>query len=264
MPFVLVSMEEDPAMIADTDLMKYKRQFEEHWQGVSDSLRSVFIDRKVEVQQVGIPAGEVAADDLKRALEGISAAVGLDRELIVTPEGGSQERHAVLVKRAWEDTIIPTAKQMLQAFSDDLGLPTDMRLVLDLLHIAELDADRADKVNTEMAIYNDGMQTYNETRQRLNQPTIPDLDGFIKTDDGLMPISSVVRVGQMTPPKIQETFSNWYDKGLATFNDYRVAMGMKPVRGLEDVVLIDGKPMKVANLITMLEWQAWIRFKNAI
>lgn len=255
MPFVLVSMEEDPAMIADTDLMKYKRQFEEHWQGVNSSLRSVFIDRKVEVQQVGIPAGEVAADDLnKNALEGISAAVGLDRELIVTPEGGSQERHAVLVKRAWEDTVIPTAKAMLQAFSEDMGLPTDIRLVLDLSHISELDADRDEKVQTEMAVYNDGMQTYNETRQRLNMPTISDLDGFIKTEDGLMPISSAVRVGHLAPPKIQETYSNWYDKGLATFNDYRVAMGMKAVHGLEDTVMVDGKLMKVARLIEMLEW----------
>lgn len=255
MPFVLVSMEEDPAMIADTDLMKYKRQFEEHWQGVNSSLRSVFIDRKVEVQQVGIPAGEVAADDLnKNALEGISAAVGLDRELIVTPEGGSQERHAVLVKRAWEDTVIPTAKAMLQAFSEDMGLPTDIRLVLDLSHISELDADREEKVQTEMAVYNDGMQTYNETRQRLNMPTISDLDGFIKTEDGLMPISSAVRVGHLTPPKVQETYGNWYDKGLATFNDYRVAMGMKAVSGLEDTIMVDGKMMKVARLIDMLEW----------
>ncbi len=255
MPFVLVAMEEDPAMIADNDLMKYKRQFEEHWQGVNSSLRSVFIDRKVDVQQVGIPAGEVAAAELNEsALEGISAAVGLDRELIVTPAGGTQERHSILVKRAWEDTVIPTALKMLHAFTEDLGLPDDMRLVLDLSHIAELDADRDEKVQTEMALFEGSMQTYNETRTRLNQPTIAALDGFIKTDEGLMPIQNVVNAGRLPHPRIRESYAEWYEKGLATFNDYRQAMGMRPVNGMEDIIYIDGKPMKVQTFMKMLNW----------
>lgn len=253
MPFVLVAMEEDPAMISDTDLMKYKRQFEDHWQGVNSSLRSVFIDRKVEVQQVGIPASEVAASDLNTtALEGISAAVGIDRELIVTPEGGSQERHAVLVKRAWDDTVLPLANALLSAFARDLGLPDGMQLVLELSHIPELDADRADRVSTELSVYNDGAQTFNEMRTRLNMPTIPYFDGLIKTDDGLVPIEKIAEAAKIPPRRIMEAYDAWYDKGLSSFNDYRQAIGKKPVQGMEDVLIVDGRPMKLAKLLQML------------
>lgn len=253
MPFVLVAMEDDPAMISDSDLMKYKRQFEDHWQGINSSLRSVFIDRNVNVQQVGIPASEVAADELNQsALEGISAAVGLDRELIVTPAGGSQERHAVLVKRAWEDTVMPMANGMLSAFARDLGLPDDMRLALDLSHIQELDADRDERVSTEISVFDASAQTYNEMRGRLNMPAIPQFDGMVKTDDGLVPIDTVAKTAQMPMTRYMDAYNNWYDKGLTSFNDYRRAMGMKPVQGMEDVVVLDGKPVKLRYLLNML------------
>jgi hypothetical protein len=37
MPFIMVSMEDDPAMMSDADLRKIKRQFEEYWQGIGSS-----------------------------------------------------------------------------------------------------------------------------------------------------------------------------------------------------------------------------------
>lgn len=254
MPFVLVAMEEDPAMIADTDLLKYKRQFEDQWQGVNSSLRSVFIDRKVDVQQVGIAAGEVAAAELNEsALEGIAAAVGLDRELVVTPAGGSQERHAVLVKRAWEDTIIPTATAMMSAFANDLGLADDMRLVLDLDHIQELDADREQKAGTEIQILNDTVQTFNETRSRLDMPTIPDFDGLMKTEDGYATIEQIAKASKLPLRRVQEAYDNWFERGIASFNAYRVANGLSPVKELNDVINVDGKLMRLGTLLRMID-----------
>lgn len=250
MPFILVALEDDPAMVTDTDLLKYKRQFEDHWQGVGGSLRSVFMDRKVNVEQVGVPAGDIAAPELNNnALAGISAAVGLDRELIVTPEGGTQERHAVLVKRAWDDTVIPLAESFVRAFEQQLGLPDGMRLALDLSHIKELEADRADKAAVERDMYNDSLQTYNETRQRMDMQPIHELDGYFKTDQGLVPIHRVTERGRIPLQDVREAQAQWFEKGLTTLNEYRISMGMPQLKGFDDVVLMDNKPIRIEDLL---------------
>lgn len=215
MPFIMVSMEEDPELITDSDLLKYKKQFEEYWQGLGASLRSVFLDRRVNVEQVGIAAGDVAAPDLNEvALEGIATTVGLDRELIVTPSGGSQERHNVLVKRAWEDTVIPIAKKFLRAFNQDLGLSSDVRLVLDLSDIAELDADRSERSSTEISIYESGLQSYNETRTRINMPPVEALEGYINLDGRPIPLERFLQEADLPSERLVEYALSMWDSNL--------------------------------------------------
>lgn len=226
MPFIMVSMEDDPAMMSDADLRKIKRQFEEYWQGIGSSLRSIFFDRKVNVQQVGISADEVAAPDLNdTALEGIAAAVGLDRELVVTPSGGSQERHDALVMRAWNDTVKPMAEKFLVAYNKDLGLPPNMRLTLDLSDISELEADRQEKSDTEMGIYEGGLQHYNETRQRLKMPPVEEFERWYQYDGKPMPIEQIVRAAQVPPQGVIDYATTLWDGNLAKRSEVLALIG---------------------------------------
>lgn len=227
MPFIMVSLaEDDPAMMTDGDLRKYKRQFEEYWQGMGNSLRSVFFDRQINVEQVGIPADEVAAPDLNEtALEGIAATIGLDRELIVTPSGGSQERHALLVKRAWEDTVIPLAEKYVAAINRDLGLAPNMRLVLDVSGIAELEADRENKADTEIGIYDSQLQSYNEARTRLKMAPVKELDGFYNLDGRLVPLSQLVALGNIPHNEIVDYAMQLWDGNLALRSEVLAILG---------------------------------------
>lgn len=236
MPFILVSMaEDDPAMMTDSDLRKYKRQFEEYWQGLSSSLRSVFFDRQVKVEQVGISADEVAAPELNEtALEGIAATIGLDRELIVTPSGGSQERHALLVKRAWEDTVIPLAEKYVSAFNRDLGLPSNMRLVVDVSGIAELEADRENKADTEISIYESQLQSYNETRTRLKMAPIEELDGWYHSDGKLVPLAHIISAGAIPQSTIVDYATNLWDSNLARRSEVLELLGRPFPKGAMD------------------------------
>lgn len=226
MPFIMVSMEDDPAMMSDADLRKIKRQFEEYWQGIGSSLRSIFFDRKVNVEQVGISADEVGAPDLNdTALEGIAAAVGLDRELVVTPSGGSQERHDALIMRAWNDTVKPMAEKFLVAFNKDLGLPPNMRLTLDLSDISELEADRQDKSDTEMGIYEGGLQDYNETRQRLKMTPVAEFDRWYQYDGKPMPIEQIVKSAQVPPQSVVDYATTLWDGNLAKRSEVLALVG---------------------------------------
>ncbi len=228
MPFIMVSMEDDPAMMTDSDLKKYKRQFEEYWQGIGSSLRSIFFDRSVKVEQVGIPADQVAAPELNEtALEGISAAVGLDRELVVTPSGGSQERHEALVMRAWNDTVIPLAEKFLAAFNRDLGLPSDMRLVLDLSDIRELDADRAEKADTEMSIFTGGLQSYNDTLTRLKMKPVEAFDDWYTYNESTMPIGKILQTANIPHQTLQDYAFGLWDANLAKRSQVLELFGQK-------------------------------------
>lgn len=236
MPFILVSMaEDDPAMLSDSDLRKYKRQFEQNWQGISNSLRSVFSDKKIEVQQIGINADDVAAPDLNQAaLEGISAAIGLDRELIVTPEGGSQERHALLIKRAWEDTVIPIAKNIIMMMNKDLGLPTNIRLVMDLSDISEMEADRDEKSATEISIYESRLQSFNEARTRLNMPPIDDLDGWFHDGEKPVPFEHIIKVGKLPPQPLVDYVMSLWDANLVKRSETLEMLGRELPKGVLD------------------------------
>lgn len=228
MPFIMVSMEDDPAMMTDADLRKVKRQFEEYWQGVGSSLRSIFFDRKVNVEQVGISADEVAAPDLNdTALEGIAAAVGLDRELVVTPSGGSQERHDALIMRAWNDTVKPLGEKFVSAFYRDLGLPPNMRLALDLSEISELEADRQDKADTEMGIYDSGLQHYNETRQRLKMTPVPELEGWYNYDGKPTPLSQITKAAAVPPQSVIDFATTLWTENLGKRSEVLELIGRK-------------------------------------
>lgn len=218
MPFIMVSLaEDDPNTMTDSDFRKYKRQFEDNYQGMGASLRTSFFDRKVDVQQVGISADEVAAPDLNTtALEGIAATFGLDRELIVTPEGGSQDRHALLIKRAWEDTVIPLVEKYVAAFNKDLGLPDNLRVAVDLSEISELDADRQDIADTELSVYQGQLQSYNEARTRLKMPPIPELDGWYSDgNSGIAPLERILEVGEVPAETLQKYAMDLWENNLA-------------------------------------------------
>lgn len=212
MPMVLVTLNDtDPAMLTQADLLRMKRHFEDQWQGVGAASRSVFFDRPVDINQVGIAPSEIGAPELNEAaLESISAAVGIDRELIVTPAGGSQERHEVLVKRAWDDTIIPLAEKFIAAFNRDLGLPDGMRLVADLSGVHELEADRDDKSQTELNIFQGALQSYNETRTRLKMAPIEDLQDWFLVDNQLQPLKRIIAAAQVPHESLVEyAFRLW-------------------------------------------------------
>lgn len=226
MPLILVTMEDDPALLTDADLLKYKRRFEQYWSGMSSSLRSMFMDRKVNVEQIGINADEVAAPDLmETALEGISATVGLDRELIVTPSGGSQERHALLIKRAWEDTVIPIAEKFVQRIEKDLGLPNGMRLVLDLSHVSELEADREEKSGTEISIYESGLQTYNETRTRLNMPPVKEMEGWYYHDGKPKSLETIIAETSLPSESLRDYVFQLWSEDLAKRSEVLAMLG---------------------------------------
>lgn len=253
MPLIMVSMsEDDPTMMSDSDLRKYKRQFEEYWSGMSSSLRSVFVDRKVDVQQIGINANDVAAPDLNQAaLEGIAAVIGLDRELIVTPEGGSQERHALLIKRAWEDSVIPRVEVYLASINRDLGLPANYRLVADLSDIAELEADRENKSSTEVSIYESGIQAFNEVRTRLNMPPIKGLDGFFNYDGKPTPIEQILRLSKLPPERMMDYALQLWDNNLAKRSEVLELVGRPIPEGL-----IDGYRYEIESRDDMIDG-AW-------
>jgi hypothetical protein len=253
MPFIMVSMaEDDPTMMSDSDLRKYKRQFEEYWSGMGSSLRSVFMDRKVEVEQVGINAGDIAAPDLNQtALEGIAAVIGLDRELIVTPEGGSQERHSLLIKRAWEDSVIPRVEIYLAAINKDLGLPDNYRLVADLSGIAELEADRENKSSTETSIFESGLQAFNEARTRLGMPPIDDLEGWFVYDGKPMPIEHIIKISQLPPQQITDYAFSLWENNLAKKSEVLAMLG----RTMPDNVL-DGYQDELADRVDLIQ-SAW-------
>lgn len=226
MPFIMVSLEEDPALLTDADLRKYKRQFEEYWQGLGSSLRSVFFDRKVAVEQVGINAGDIAAPELNdTALEGISATIGLDKELIVTPSGGSQERHALLIKRAWDDTVIPLAQKFIQAIQKDLGLPSNVRLVMDLSHITELEADRDEKSSTEISIYESGLQDWNEARVRMKMAPVEQLDGWYYYEGRPRPLQQIIAESDLPSESVRQYAAELWDSNLAKKSEVLTLLG---------------------------------------
>lgn len=235
LPLLLVSMVDSPAISTTADLLKQKRIFEEQWQGQASSLRSVFVDQKVEVNEVGITADRVSAPELnKNALEGISAAVGIERDLIIAPEGGTQSRHEAMIQQAWTDTIIPTAEYFLRCIQADLGLPSNIRLVLDLDSIEELEAQRGEKSTTEIALLEKSVQTINETRARLRQRPIEELDGFLMVNGVLMSIEKILQQDKIPDDRqFQQIIAAW-DADLLLKSEAMKMLGRKLRSGERD------------------------------
>ena len=216
MPFIAASLaEDDPALMTDADLKRYKRMIEENWQGTNASLRSIFFDRKVQFEQIGINASDVAAPDLNTtALEGIAATIGIDRELIVTSQGASQEGYDLLLKQAWTSTIIPTAERYIKAIRRDLGLPKHIRLVADLSEIPELEADREQKASTEKSLIDSSMQSVNEGRNRLNMAPEKLLDTYWKHDGKLVPLQKIIASAAVPPDDLKAYAWEGWENGL--------------------------------------------------
>lgn len=226
LPMLLVSMVDNPAVMTETDLLKQKRFFEENLQGQGSSLRTTFVDQKVDVQEIGISADRVAAPELnKTALEGISAAVGIERDLIIAPEGGTQSRHEAMIQQAWTDTIIPLAEWMIDNFQRDLGLPKDCRIQIDVSHIAELEANRGDRATTELQMFEKTAQTINETRMRLNQKPIKALNGFMMTANGLTSIRKILQQDKIVDEKLFSQITAGWDADLLKKSDALKMMG---------------------------------------
>ncbi len=236
MPYVLLSLEDDPATLTDTDLYKYKRQLEERYaSGVDSSLRSSFIDRKVSVNQIGIPASEIGAPEINEAaLEGIAAAVGIDRELIVAPAGGSQERYGLMIQNAWKSTVKPFVEELIAAIGLQIGLPDNMQLVADTSDIEELEADRGERASTEISIMDAGLQTFNEARQRLNMVTMADLDGFFKIDGQLISINRIIRQDNLLDEKMLQQISSLWEGDLLPRSAIMQMMGRELPEGEDD------------------------------
>lgn len=235
LPMLLVSMTDNPAIMTQTDLAKQKRFFEEQYQGQSASLRSVFVDQKVDVNEIGITADRVAAPELnKNALEGISAAVGIERDLIIAPEGGTQGRHRTMVQQAWNDTIIPVAQGFCAQYRQDLGLPEHVRLEVDVSHIAELEADRGDRSTAELAVLEKSVQTINETRLRLNQQPIPEMKNFMLVNGELKSIKKILLEDSMPSDKIFSQITGAWDADLILKSDALKMLGRSLRPGEKD------------------------------
>lgn len=235
LPMLLVSMTDNPAIMTEADLAKQKRFFEDQYQGQSASLRSVFVDQKVDVNEIGITADRVAAPELnKNALEGISAAVGIERDLIIAPEGGTQSRHQAMIQQAWNDTIIPLAQGFVAQYQQDLGLPENVRLVIDVSHIAELEADRGDKSTAELAIFEKSVQTLNESRMRLNQKPIPELKNFMLVNGELKSIKKILLEDQLPSEKIFNQITGAWDSDLILKSQAMEMLGRKMRPGEKD------------------------------
>lgn len=231
LPLILVTMAQSssgPTSMDDSDLLRYKRLIEERWQGSDASLRALFMDKQVDVTQVGIEADKVAAPELNEtALKGIASVIGIDRELIVAPEGGTQARHEELVMRAWNDTVTPWLEQVVAAFNRDLGFPQGMRLRLELGHIAELEADRKDRSASEVSIFQAGIQSVNETRKKLRQDPIQELDGWFWTGQQMMSLKRMVREDELVSDKLFQQATAAWDSNLFTRGETLELLGRK-------------------------------------
>lgn len=235
MPLILVSMQDDPTIQAQADIEKTKQFFENQWSGTGASVRSVFTDRKLEVQQVGIDADKVAAPELDRtALNGLGAAVGLAPDLVIPPEGGSDNaRHKHLIFQAWTDTIIPLGKKMLSAFNRDAGFPEGMRLTINEDEIPALDADRGETADTEVQVFQSGLQYANEARARMRMKPIPELKNTLYVNGQLMSVERWLREQTLLDKDLLASLITAWDSNMLTLRQIHETLNLPIPRHLK-------------------------------
>jgi hypothetical protein len=68
---------------------------------------------------------------IEHTAEPVSAVLGVDNDLMAERDGQSTDRRDALIKRAMQDTIIPAASKFTRDLQSDLGLPNEIRLVLN-------------------------------------------------------------------------------------------------------------------------------------
>jgi len=216
LPMLLVMYDGDPLLTSESDLRKYRTKFEEQATGMDNSLRSVFMDRQFKVEQVGIEADKVSAPELTRnTLEGIASAVNIAPDLIIPPEGGSDNaRHKYLLMQAWTDTVIPLVESLLSVLNDELGMPDDLRLVIDKAQIDILDADRGDTSQHEIAIMDSTLQTWNEARTHMAMPEDERLNDHLKANGKLLHVDTILRSARVDIDLINAMLPAWNDSLL--------------------------------------------------
>lgn len=228
MPMILVSAKgSDPYSGAATDIQKEKYKFEQNWRGVGASMRAHFTERQVQVDQVGIEADKVAAPELNRtALEGISAATRIPVDLIIPPQGGSDNaRHKYLMKQAWEDTILPMADQFCAAFNRDIGMPDGLRLLVDRSAIDALKADRGERAQTEINITSGGLQSFNEARLELDMPTVRPMRGLLNVGGAWRSPRTIRLQDRLLGATFSDLLTAW-DSNLITRRQWHALLGL--------------------------------------
>lgn len=230
MPALLVMPETEETDQDETELRKQKSLFERMWGGLFSrfSLRAVFTNRRYRVEQVGIDADKVTAPDLKaQTLKSIASVFQLAPDLIVPPEGGSQARHEVLVSQAYTNSILPILDQMCSQISQDFGFTgRNIRITVDRESIEALQAERGEKANSEIAIFQAGAQTLGELQRRLDLPVDERLENFMYTNDGLKSIESVIMLDKAVPDRLATVYSSAWDANVVTRNEYRAILGL--------------------------------------
>ena len=235
MPMLLVQPETDAndEMGTQADVLNMKNRFEEVWRGIFSrfSLRSMFVNQRYKVDQVGIKAEEVSAPELNNeTLKAICSVVGIAPDLIIPPEGGSDNaRHKHLIKQALTDTVIPFMQDLLSAYNDDLGL-TDARLRLVVAEdlMPGLEADRADNATTETSLWAGGIQSMKESRTRINLPEeIEDNEIFMINGKPTTYKRLVRNAGTVDADMLQWMVNGWND-GVILRSEFRVAFGLAP------------------------------------
>ena len=233
LPLLLVSTEEDPAQMMDADLERYKNLVQRAWRGLwgKFSLRAVFTDRKLNVQEAGIDAEKVQAPELNRdALNAITSVFQIAPDLIVPPEGGSDNaRHKFLVKQAYEDAVLPVGEHIIGDFTRDFGLENaPIRLVISTENIEAMEADRADRAATETQIFQAGVQTLGQTQERLKVDVIAPLKDFMMVQGQLWSVDHILREDKIISEKLLAQASTAWNDGAIKLNEYRNWLGLKP------------------------------------
>lgn len=241
MPMLLVQPEtDDPDMTDDADVARVKNRFEEIWRGIFSrfSLRSMFVNKRYKVDQVGIKAEDVNAPELNtETLKAICSVVGIAPDLIIPPDGGSDNaRHKSLIKQALTDTVIPFMHDLLSSYNDDLGLSdAGLRLVVAEDQMPGLEADRADAAGTETSLWSQSVQTLKETRTRVNLPEEVDENEIFMVGGKPITYARLLRDAKAVSAEDKQYIVQAWQENTIFLSEFRVALGLpKLLPGMRD------------------------------
>jgi 2'-5' RNA ligase len=234
MPMLLVMPSaDDPALGIEADLEEIKTQTESLWRGLfsPNALRAKFFDHRLDVQEVGITADKVTAPELDRkALNAVASAFQLAPDLIVPPEGGSDNaRHKSLIMQAYTDAVLPPAEAFVQVLTHDLGLEEkNIRLVIATEEIDALSADRRDKTETEAGVFREGGQTLGEYQAAIGSDIIEPLSGFVTINGRTQSVDRILRDDRLPSADAATAMSTGWNDGVVRLNEYRAALQLPP------------------------------------
>lgn len=241
MPMLLVQPEtDDPDQTNPADMARVKNRFEEIWRGIFSrfSLRSMFVNRRYKVDQVGIKAEDVNAPELNtETLKAICSVVGIAPDMIIPPDGGSDNaRHKSLIKQALTDTVIPFMHDLLSSYNDDLGLSdAGLRLVVAEDQMPGLEADRADAATTETSLWSGTVQSFRETRVRVNLPEEVDEDEIFNVGGKPITYKRLLRDANSVSAEDKQYYVQAWTEGVIRRSELRQALGLPPlVLGMPD------------------------------